>query len=88
MRQLNFGFIVDISSREKLLVPKHHEKIFFCKTTESKTFFDVCFDVDENTVQVTGCDVQINIGNFDQLLPKGEADFFWLTNHFRLKFEL
>ena len=82
MRQLNFGFIVDISSREKLLVPKHHEKIFFCKTTESKTFFDVCFDVDENTVQVTGCDVQINVGNFDQLLPKGEEDFFLVDKSF------
>ena len=63
-------------------MPKHHEKILFCKTTESKTFFDVCFDVDENTVQVTGCDVQINVGNFDQLLPKGEEDFFLVDKSF------
>ena len=53
-------------------MPTSLDKMFVCKTSKSKTFNEVCYDVDDSVISVSGCVVQVNIDNFDQFLPEGK----------------
>lgn len=62
---------MDIGTDEKLLMPKSLNKIFVCKTSKSKTFYDICYDVDGSTIGISGCDLEVNIKSLEQLIPRG-----------------
>jgi hypothetical protein len=50
------------------------KKWFHDVDDRSKTFFDACFDVDVASVDIDGCDVKVNVADFEQLVPKGKTD--------------
>jgi len=50
------------------------KKWFHDVDDRSKSFFVACFDVDVASVDIDGCDVKVNVADFEQLVPKGKTD--------------